>query len=595
MRIYAAIILIILICGWPVLTTHHILKDLPDKNQIFDTIEKKVRTSSTLILDDKDRIIAELSVKRKIPVTIDEIPDQLIQAFLHAEDQHFFTHGPLSFSGIFRAAWFNLRNQKRIQGGSTITQQLARIFFLGRKKTFHRKILEIGLSFRLESLLSKDQILSLYLNHVYLGRGAYGVEAAAHVYFGKRCKDLNIAESALLAALPRAPSKLAPHKYPEQAVQKRNLVLDLMKSSDYLTDEQWKSARQEPLHIRNMVHRSPPDIAWMVARIKDQLRKKWLAYGNRQRGLIVTTAIDRKKNLSETQKLSSIMKKLNHNKQAKEIMEVAHICVNIRTSLISCMQGSVSFQNNQFNRVYRLKRSPGTLILPAVYAYARLNGQFSYPHIMKGFWDDLYYGEFRQSRTLVSLLGFPAIAEFMENIGFSVDSSAEQLTDIRTSPAHIADIMLSIFQGEQYQKSRIIASVRDDNGTLLSESSLEQKQKIFPDHFGYLIRSFMKAKTREGRPYNGITGVSEDLQNGWFAGKSGETLHVLWIGSEYGRSRLGKTKQEALTLIGKIAEELFPDKDSDPSDYMFPEQKNMGFHRYTDRRGALRTVPFITL
>ena len=193
------------------------------------------------------QLIAQFGEEKRIPVRIDEVPDLLIKAVLAAEDRSFFYHHGVDFIGILRAAWHNFRTQSTGQGGSTITMQVARNYFLSPEKTYSRKLKEILLAFKLERELSKQEILELYFNKIFLGHRAYGFAAAAQVYYGKPLKELTLPEMAMLAGLPKAPSRDNPLTNPDNALERRNLILKQMYNLGYIDQVAYATAIDTPL------------------------------------------------------------------------------------------------------------------------------------------------------------------------------------------------------------------------------------------------------------------------------------------------------------------------------------------------------------
>ena len=191
--------------------------------------------------------IGEFGEEKRAVVKIQDVPQVMKAAILAAEDDHFYQHGGVDFGGVARAAWANL--QGRREGASTITMQVARTFFLTREKTLARKLSEVLLAFKIEANLSKDQILELYINQIFLGQRAYGFGSAANVYFGKNLAELTPAEAALLAGLPQAPSRQNPFVNPKKAQWRQQYVLRRMHDLDWLSDDLYKKAVTEPLHL----------------------------------------------------------------------------------------------------------------------------------------------------------------------------------------------------------------------------------------------------------------------------------------------------------------------------------------------------------
>lgn len=193
------------------------------------------------------RLLAEFGEEKRIPVKAGEVPDQLVKAILAAEDDDFYNHHGVDFLGIARATWHNLRTGTHSQGASTITMQVARNFFLSPEKTYTRKLREILLAFKIERQLSKNEILELYLNKIFLGHRAYGFAAAAQVYYGKRPEALTLPETAMLAGLPKAPSRNNPLSNPESAIERRNYVLQRMNTLGFVDEDAFEDARAAPL------------------------------------------------------------------------------------------------------------------------------------------------------------------------------------------------------------------------------------------------------------------------------------------------------------------------------------------------------------
>ena len=192
------------------------------------------------------KLISQFGEKKRIPLTLDEIPQQLINAILATEDDRFYLHFGVDPIGMGRAVLGQIMGQNK-GGASTITMQVARNFFLSREQTYVRKIREIFISFHIESLLTKDEILTLYMNKISLGHRSFGFGAAAQVYYGKDVKDLTLAQIAVLAGLPKAPSTMNPISRPDRALQRRTVVLQRMYSADYITAEELAAANKEPI------------------------------------------------------------------------------------------------------------------------------------------------------------------------------------------------------------------------------------------------------------------------------------------------------------------------------------------------------------
>ncbi len=220
-------------------------------------------------------LIAEFGEMKRTPLNYDEFPPLLIKAVLAAEDDRFFEHPGVDYQGILRAAFHLIRTGEKGQGGSTITMQVARNFFLSREKTYLRKLNEIFLALKIEGELSKEDILSLYLNKIYLGKRAYGAAAAAQVYYGKNLSELSLSELAMIAGLPKAPSSYNPVANPERAIQRRNYVLGRMHELEFISEEEQQQAKAEPVHAE--VHGQSIDVEapYVAEMVRNEIVEKF--------------------------------------------------------------------------------------------------------------------------------------------------------------------------------------------------------------------------------------------------------------------------------------------------------------------------------
>jgi penicillin-binding protein 1A len=264
--------------------------DLPQNLSVV-TDYRPIRASQIFSADGET--IGEFYVEKRVLVPVDRIPPMVRQAFVAAEDSRFYQHGGIDYAGIMRAAIANLRAGHVVQGGSTITQQVAKLLIVGQERSLPRKIKEALLSFRIEKRLSKDQILGIYLNHVYLGHGAYGIAAAAAAYFGKEAADLSVAEAAMLAALPKAPGSVTPIRDFARAQARQNYVLDQMVDLKFLSAAQADAARREPLALvqrsRALTNVAAP---YFVETIRRFIADKYGDEELLERGLRIHTTLD---------------------------------------------------------------------------------------------------------------------------------------------------------------------------------------------------------------------------------------------------------------------------------------------------------------
>ena len=222
---------------------------LPD----YKKLAKYQPPISSRVYSENNKLIAEYAIEKRLFVPYESIPDKVINSFLAAEDKNFFSHPGVDAKGILRAILKNVKNisqNKRLEGASTITQQVAKNFLLTNEVSLKRKIKEAILAFRIERAYTKERILELYLNQIYLGQGTYGVAAASLEYFDKSIKELNYPEAALLAALPKAPSKYNPYRYPETAKFRRNLVIENLKENNFISKKQFNQFKESRLKLK---------------------------------------------------------------------------------------------------------------------------------------------------------------------------------------------------------------------------------------------------------------------------------------------------------------------------------------------------------
>jgi penicillin-binding protein 1A len=265
-------------------------RDLPDYRQLADYAPPTV----TRIHAGDGRLLAEYARERRVFVPIEAIPERVKRAFVAAEDQHFYQHPGIDISGILRAAIGNierLKNDQRPQGGSTITQQVAKNFLIGGEVSYERKIKEAILAWRIERAFSKDRILELYLNEIFLGHRSYGVAAAALNYFNKSLDDLTLGEAAFLAGLPKAPARYDPRRDPAAALARRDYALGRMLEDGYITAEEAAAARAEPLELRTRDETEVASADFFTETVRRQLVERFGEAGFYEGGLSVRTTV----------------------------------------------------------------------------------------------------------------------------------------------------------------------------------------------------------------------------------------------------------------------------------------------------------------
>ncbi len=266
-------------------------EDLPDYTQL----EHYEPPITTRIYAGDGRLFAEYAIEKRVFVPIQAIPKEIIQAFTSAEDKNFYTHPGIDAMGILRAVVTNLGNlgtDRRLVGASTITQQVAKNFLLSNEVSLDRKVKEAILAFRMEKAFTKDQLLELYLNEIYLGHGSYGVVAAALNYFNKSLDELTLGETAFLAALPKAPNNYDPVRKPESAMARRDWVIGRMLEDGYITEAEAEEAKAEPITVRRRSETEVVSANYFAEEIRRELAERFGQKALYEGGLVVRATVD---------------------------------------------------------------------------------------------------------------------------------------------------------------------------------------------------------------------------------------------------------------------------------------------------------------
>ena len=353
-----------------------IINFLLQESPAVQALEKYQPSLITKIYAENGEVIAEFFAEKRILSSLAEIPPYLKKAVVVTEDGNFFKHWGIDFRGIIRALKANILAGGTVQGGSTITQQLARNLFLTRERTLERKIREAVLSLQIEKKYSKDEIMELYLNQIYLGRGAYGVAAASWNYFSKPLEEINLSEAAFLAGLPRAPGFYSPFRHQKRALDRRNYVLNRMLKTGFISREEEQAARAYPIEFKtsrpSAYHKAPYFVEYVRRYIVANYGENLLYRG----GLKVYTTLDTRLQEIAEKALIEGLEYFDKNRPPIEEPEEtpklqgALVAMTPRTGYIKVMVGGRDFKKSSFNRAVQAHRQPGSAFKPFVYTAA---------------------------------------------------------------------------------------------------------------------------------------------------------------------------------------------------------------------------------
>ncbi len=551
-----------------------------------DISDYKGSSEATLIYDAEGELLTKLFKENRVYVPLERMPEDLKNAIVAIEDTKFYVHHGIDFWGIGRAMINNIMKGDLLdQGASTITQQLARNAFLTLDKTYFRKIQEAYLAIQFERLYTKSEILEMYLNEIFLGHSAYGVETASLQYFGKSVEDLTLAESALIAGLPQSPNNYTPLRYPERAISRRNVVLDRMHELGYITEAEMNKAKNAELNL-GTVEESEDIAHYFTLYVRDQLIDRFGASMVYNGGLKVHTTLD-----PEMQKLAeqTIKNKIENgfipsfqSSQSENLQpQLSLVSLDVNSGAVRAMVGGRG--TDQFNRAYQAVRQPGSAFKPFVYSTALIEGGYTTGSIIndlpmlasesgKGdnlsIWPRNYGDRYRglinlntaltnsvnvAAVKLIQDVGVENVIDFTEKLGISTFTDDDGLDDHYSlalgglnrgvTPIEMASAY-SVFANKGiYTEPHAITEVYDKHDNLIYEAQPESKMVMSAEN-SYLITSMLKSVVDNGtgrraqmnRDVGGKTGTTNDYTDAWFVGFTSQIATSVWIGEDTNRS-----------------------------------------------------------
>jgi penicillin-binding protein 1A len=599
--------------------------DLPE----VQALESYKPSITTRVYSDSNQLLAEFFIENRTPVILSDVPEALIKALVATEDTRFYSHRGLDYRGIARALYRNVRSGKVLEGGSTLTQQLAKVLFLTPERSYMRKIKEMALALKIEQRYTKQEILSLYLNQIYFGSGAYGVEAAAQTYFGKQVKDLSLAECALLAGIPRSPKYYSPFKSRERAFSRRSHVLNRLVATGTITEAQAREASRMPLPTQPTIQQKGPAPApYFVEYIRQKVEERFGSSILYSGGLNIYTSINNVlQSYAEKALVTGLEKlepKLYRKRKQLQPLQAAIIAMDPSTSQIRAMVGGRDFNKSQFNRAWQALRQPGSAFKPIVYAAAIERG-FSATDMLsdtpmsikvdaKKTWmpenfTRTYQGDVTLRNALAQSLNVPTV-RLMSKIGIEETIRYARMLGIKSPLKAVLPLALgssdvtlleltsaySVFANGGIRLDPIaILLITDSSGRVLYGNDSMPVQAMKPET-AYIITNLLKGviergtggKARElGRPVAGKTGTTNDYRDAWFIGYTPYLVTGVWVGFDDQRSLGPKATGSRAALPVWLDFMMQAHHNQDPVDFSIPN--GILFRNIDPRTGLLST------
>lgn len=525
-------------------------------------------SEATRIYAADGQLIASLYQENRASVPLARIPQVLRRAVIDTEDAAFYRHHGISVRGVLRASFRNVRERGLAEGGSTITQQLARNLFLTNEKALGRKVAEILLAVQIERRLTKDEILERYLNQVYFGQGAYGIEAAAEVYFGKPAKDLTLPESALLAGLIRAPSYYSPYDHPDRAKVRRAEVLQRMLDLGDITRKQKRDSETAPVRLAEKGNlgyigiRAPYFVSYLLPPLLQRYGEEVLYKG----GLRIYTTLD-----LATQARADAAVRAGIEAAVKQRLnahQAAMVVIDPQTGFIRAMIGGYDFRASQFNRAWQAHRQPGSAFKPFTYTTAVARGiplttmlqdePISFPLPGGKTWepknfDQKWHGSITMRYALENSInvatirleekvGPKAVVETARRMG--IQSRLEPVLSLTLGSSDVTLLEMTsaygVFaSGGVRAAPMAVLKVTDSTGKVLEEN-VPQRTVVLNPEVAYVMVDLLKGVVKRGTgtaanigiPQAGKTGTADDYRNAWFIGFTPALVTGVWVGND---------------------------------------------------------------
>lgn len=526
--------------------------------------------ASSQIYDVHGNLITTVhATENRLPVKLSQVPKDLQNAFIATEDNRFYSHHGVDPIGIMRAIWVNIAHDGVAEGGSTITQQLARNAFLTQDRTLKRKIMEAMLAIRIEQYYTKQEILEMYLNQIYFGQGAYGVQAAAHVYFGKNVQDLDLAQSAMLAGLPQSPNYYSPLTNYKAGKARQAVVLGQMVKYDYIDQATADKAKDEDLGLREKSEAAHSDnnASYFIDYVISEIAEKYGDDAVYKDGLKIYTTIDMKAQDAAVQAMHNLPNFYTDDKGLTQ-PQGALIAINPHNGYIVAMVGGRG--DDSFNRAVLAERQPGSAFKPFVYLAAIQDGMTPGTVMddkkieFNGWSPKNYEGTYSGQMTLryalqhsvntiavqlADAVGMRKVLNLASSLGITTldDSKDNNLAAALggltngVKPIDMAVAYGTLANGGVKVKPVAITKIVDRNGQVVEENSTEEQRVVDPK-YAYVITNMLESVmfggtgggASIGRPAAGKTGTTDESKDAWFVGYTPDLVAAVWMGDDYG-------------------------------------------------------------
>ncbi|MDG4657373.1 PBP1A family penicillin-binding protein [Ectobacillus antri] len=568
----------------------------------------------TIIYDQNGKVASEVSATNIEGITLKEIPKDMVHAVISTEDQRFYKHGGVNYFGIAKAFIQNTVSGEIVAGGSTITQQLAKNAFLSQERTYTRKLQELVLAKKIERTYSKDEIIERYLNQIYFGEGAWGIQRAAQTYFGKDAKDLTLNECATLAGLIKAPSALSPFKNPQKSKERRDVVLSLMKQEGYITENQFAAAKAEKIVLTDKRENNyTGTYPHYLNHIIDEAIKKYDLSANEvlSGGLHIYTEL----NTTMQEAAEAVYKNtaLFPRSSKDQIIQSSAVFINPETGGIQALIGGRGeYQFRQFNYATQLTRQPGSTMKPlAVYAPAIEKGYDVFdkledrPLNINGYqplnYDKRFRGEVTMYDALIESYNVPAVWLFqklgakyatdtVKRFGIKLDEEdynpALSLGGMvhGTSPLAMAQAFSAFPNDGTMMEAHAITRIEDTDGQVIAKWKKKSTKVVSSEtaqKLTYMMRGVVTEGTGvkariSGREIAGKTGTTQlpikgidGAKDHWFVGYTPQVVGAVWLGyentdaSHYLSSSSGSTSAVIFREIISRSAKVLPEKKFD--------------------------------